>query len=207
MAFEEIGRSESGIDLLVNNAGFGISGAAEFTGTEEAKRLFDVNFFGVLNCTKSAVPLMRRNGGGRIVNVSSVAAVFAIPFQSFYSASKAALNSLTLAVANELDAFGITVCAVMPGDTKTGFTASRVKSELGDDIYGGRISRSVAVMEDDERNGIPPGVVAESIYRIAVKKRVKPLYTLGVRYKILVALQKLLPVGFVNRVVAGLYMK
>jgi len=206
-AFESLERSEGSIDILINNAGFGISGAAEMTETAEARRLFDVNFFGTLNCIKSAVPLMRRNKGGRIINVSSVAAVYSIPFQSFYSASKAAVNSLTLALANELRAFGISVCAVMPGDAKTGFTGARVKNPDGDDVYGGRIARSVAVMERDEENGMTPEAVAEGIYKIARKKRVKPLYTIGASYKLLVVLQKILPAGFANRVVAMLYIK
>jgi len=206
-AFDSIKKSEGKIDLLINNAGYGISGAAEFAKSTEAKRLFDVNFFGTHNCIKAVVPMMRQNKGGRIINVSSVAAVYSIPFQSFYSASKAAVNSLTLALANELKAFGISVCAVMPGDSKTGFTGARTKNQLGDDVYGGRIASSVAIMEHDERNGMPPETIAAGIYKIACKKRVKPLYTIGVMYKLLVVLQKILPVGFANRVVGMLYIK
>ena len=82
------------IDLVVNNAGFGISGAVECTTPEEVRRLFDVDFFGVVNVNHAVLPRMRRAGGGRIVHVSSVAAPIAIPFQAYYSAAKAAINEL-----------------------------------------------------------------------------------------------------------------
>lgn len=104
--------------MLVNNAGFGISGAVEFTKTEDAKRLFDTNFFGMVNMNRAVVPVMREAGQGRIVNISSVAGQIPIPFQTYYSAAKAATNSYTMALANELRPYGVTVCAVQPGDIK-----------------------------------------------------------------------------------------
>lgn len=123
------------IDVLINNAGFGISGAVEFTDTAEAQRLLDVNFFGMVRMNKAVIPHMRQAGRGRIVNLSSVAAPCPIPFQAYYSAGKAAVNAYTMALANELRPFGITVCAVQPGDIHTGFTAARVKTMAGDDVY------------------------------------------------------------------------
>jgi hypothetical protein len=86
----------------------------------------------------------------------------------------------------------------MPGDTKTGFTDARAKSIKGDDIYKGCIASSVAVMEHDEKNGMPPEEIAESIYRIAIKNHVKPLYTIGVMYKLLIILQKVLQLGLLT---------
>lgn len=133
--------SEQGrIDILINNAGFGISGAVEFTQTEEAMRLFDVNFFGMVRMTEKVIPYMRENGGGRIVNISSVAAVVPIPFQTYYSASKAAISSYSMALANEVGRFGIRVSAIMPGDISTGFTDARKKITEGDDVYRGSVS-------------------------------------------------------------------
>ena len=133
------------IDILVNNAGFGISGAVEFTDTAEAQRQLDVNFFGMVRMNKAVIAVMRQQGSGRIVNLSSVAAPVPIPFQTYYSASKAAINSYTMALGNELRPFGITVCAVMPGDIKTGFTAARRKVAEGDDVSGGRNFQSTVV--------------------------------------------------------------
>ena len=124
-AVAQILAEAGGIDILVNNAGFGISGAVEFTDTAEAQRQLDVNFFGMVRMNKAAIAVMRQQGSGRIENLSSVAAPVPIPFQTYYSASKAAINSYTMALGNELRPFGITVCAVMHGDIKTGFTAAR----------------------------------------------------------------------------------
>ena len=93
---------EGRLDILVNCAGFGISGAIEFTELSDAKRQMDVNFFGMVNVTRAVLPHMRRRGSGRIVNISSVAACAAIPFQAYYSASKAAINAYTLALTNEV---------------------------------------------------------------------------------------------------------
>ena len=146
-AVEQIVNKHKKIDIVINCAGFGISGAVEFTKTEDAKSQFDVNFFGMVNINKAVLPIMRENGGGRIVNISSVAAVAHIPFQTYYSASKAAIESYTCALANEVKPYHITVTAVQPGDICTEFTKARQKSFDGDDIYGGRIARSVAGME------------------------------------------------------------
>lgn len=130
-AVAEIMAREGRIDILVNNAGFGISGAVEFTDTADAKALFDVNFFGMVSMNRVVVPIMREAGHGRIVNLSSVAAPVPIPFQTYYSATKAAVNAYTMALANELRPFGVTVCAVMPGDIHTGFTARAGRSGRG----------------------------------------------------------------------------
>ena len=114
------------LDILVNCAGFGISGAVEFTELSDAKKQFDVNFFGAVNVTKAALPFMRERKSGMIVNISSVAAPVAIPFQAYYSAAKAALNAWTAALQNEIRPWGIRVTAVQPGDIRTGFTAGNL---------------------------------------------------------------------------------
>lgn len=200
--------AESGkIDILINNAGFGISGAVEFTDTAEAQRLFDINFFGMVRMNHAVLPLMRQQGGGRIVNLSSVAAPVPIPFQTYYSAGKAAVNSYTMALSNEVKPFGITVCAVMPGDIKTGFTAARQKSIVGDDIYGGRITRSVAGMEKDEQTGMDPAEAGAFIASVALKNSRKPLYTIGFGYKCAVFLTKILPARWLNVLIGQLYAK
>ncbi len=206
-AVERVAELAGGVDILVNCAGFGISGAVEFTELSEAKRQFDVNFFGMVNTSKAVIPIMREAGHGRIVNISSVAAPVPIPFQTYYSASKAAINAYTLATANELRPFGITMCAIQPGDIATGFTDARAKSAEGDDVYEGRISRSVEVMEKDERGGMDPAVAGRYIAKIAVKKSVKPLYAIGFAYKLVCVAVKLLPCRLANRIVGKIYAK
>ena len=200
-------QNEGAIDIVINCAGFGISGAVEFTELSEAKRQFDVNFFGMVNVNKAVIPYMREQGNGRIINISSVAAVAHIPFQTYYSASKAATESYTNALANELRPFGVSVTAIEPGDICTGFTEARSKSFDGDDVYGGRISRSVSGMEKDEQKGMSPEIAGKYITKIAMKKKVKPVYAIGFTYKILSALCKTFPCGFRNWVVGQMYGK
>ena len=191
--------------MVVNNAGFGISGAVEFTQTADAQRLLDVNFFGMVRVNRAVLPYMREAGRGRIVNLSSVAAVAPIPFQTYYSASKAAVNAYTMALANEVRPFGITVCAVQPGDIATGFTSAREKSQAGDQAYNGRIGRSVARMEHDETAGMSPASAGAFIGRVALRRSHHPLYTIGGFYRFAVLLLKLLPASAGNWLLGRLY--
>ncbi|MBR3137205.1 MAG: SDR family oxidoreductase [Clostridia bacterium] len=206
-AVEQVLEKEGRIDILVNCAGFGISGAAELTPLDMAKRQLDVNLFGTANMVNAVIPAMRRQGGGRIVNTGSVAGFVPIPFQTWYSASKAAVQSYTMAMANELRPFGITLTAVLPGDTKTGFTAARNKIDDPEGLYSGRIERSVQRMEQDEQNGVPAEVVGALIARVALKKRVKPLYIPGISYNLVNVLMRILPSGAANRLIGLLYAK
>ncbi len=205
-AINAVADNEGGLDIVVNCAGFGISGAVEFTTLEAAKSQFDVNFFGMVNVNKAAIPHMR-NSGGRIVNISSVAAAAHIPFQTYYSASKAATESYTCALANELKPFGITVTAIQPGDICTEFTQARQKSFDGDDVYGGRIARSVSGMEKDEQKGMSSEFAGKYIAKIALKKKVKPIYAIGLSYKFLSTLCKVFPCRIRNEIVGMLYAK
>ena len=198
---------EGRIDVVINCAGFGISGAVEFTALSDAKAQFGVNFFGMVNVNKVVLPVMRGQGSGRIVNISSVAAVAHIPFQTYYSASKAAIDSYSCALANEVRPFGIAVTSVQPGDIRTGFTSARKKTADGDDIYEGRISRSIGRMEKDEQNGMDPDVAGRYIARIALRKKVKPIYTIGLGYKCLAVLCKLFPCGLRTWIVGRLYAR
>lgn len=206
-AINEIIEADGRIDILINCAGFGISGAVEFTTTEEAKSQFEVNFFGAVTVTRAVLPHMRKQGGGRIVNISSVAAVAHIPFQTYYSASKAAIESYTCCLDNEVKPYGIRVTAVAPGDICTEFTDARQKSFAGDDAYGGRISRSVAGMEKDEMKGMRPEVAGRYIAKTALRSTVKPVSAIGLSYKILSVMCKVFPCRFRNFVVGMLYAK
>ena len=205
VAIAQVLAEQGQIDLLVNNAGFGISGAVEFTDPKDALAQLNVNFFGALNCIQAVLPQMRTQKSGHIVNISSVAAPIAIPFQAFYSATKSATNSLTLALRNEVKPFGIKACAILPGDVKTGFTAARKKSCAGADVYGVAIDRAVAVMEHDEQNGMPPELVAKAVLRAANAKNPKAFATVGFQYQVFVLLAKLLPATWTNALVGMIY--
>ena len=206
-AVKEVFDNEQRIDIVINCAGFGISGAVEFTALEDAKAQFDVNFFGMVNVNKAVIPYMRKSLNGRIVNISSVAAVAHIPFQTYYSASKAAIESYTCALGNELKPFNISVIAIQPGDICTEFTQARKKTFEGDDVYNGRISRSVAGMEKDEQKGMSAETAGRYIAKIALKEKVKPLYAIGFSYKFVCVLCKIFPGSIRNRIIGMLYAK
>lgn len=206
-AVRQVAEKEGRIDILICNAGFGISGAAEFTDNRDAHRLMEVNLFGTVNAVKAVVPTMREQGGGRIVCISSVASPISIPFQAWYSVSKAAISSYASALREELRPFGISVCAILPGDIHTGFTAAREKSPVGDDIYAGRIERSVARMEHDELTGMAPEKAGAFIARIALKRSVKPYYAIGFLYTCAVLISRFLPCRLVSWIVGQLYAK
>jgi len=196
---------EGRIDVLINNAGFGISGAIEDTTEESMKRLFDVNFFGVVNATQAVIPYMREKGGGTIINISSAAAPLAIPFQAFYSASKAAVSSLTEALRNEVSPFNIKVTSILPGDVKTDFTDKREKNLSNSPIYGERINKAIATMEHDERNGYSPMVIAKLAYKLSNMKNPPIQKVGGFSYALLVILAKFMPKRFVNFIIGKIY--
>ena len=206
-AIEQVVAREGRIDILTCCAGYGISGAVEFTTSEDAHRQLEVNFFGTVNACRAVLPIMRRQRSGRIVCISSVAAVVPIPFQAYYSVSKAAINAFVMALRSEVRPFGISVCAVMPGDIRTGFTAARVKSQAGDDEYGGRISRSVAVMEHDEQTGMSPERAGSSIARTALARCVPPLRAIGAKYQLVHTASRLVPSALASRIIGCIYGK
>ena len=192
------------IDVLIANAGFGISGAIEFTEPAAVEKQLSVNFVGAHNCVKAAIPKLRESGG-HVLFTSSVAGILSIPFQSFYSAGKAAINSYACALANELRPFGVRVCALMLGDAKTGFTENREKAPVENALYGEVIAKSVAQMEHDEQNGMDPAVIAKVFYKTALKKHPKPLKVVGFQYKLFAAIQKFLPIRLINWLLGKLY--
>ena len=188
---QEIFATEGRIDLLVSNAGIGISGPVEFAALEDVRRITDVNFLGAFLVTRAVLPYMRGQRSGSVVFTSSVAAPISIPYQGFYSATKAALQAMALALRNEVRDYGIRVSVVMPGDSGTGFTDARKKTS-GGDAYP-RCEKAVSSMERDERNGIAPSKVAAVIVRAGTRKNPAPLYVAGFRYRLLLALYNLLP--------------
>ena len=189
----EVLKAEGRIDILVCCAGMGISGAVEFTKPEDSCRQIDVNLFGTDRAVRAVLPTMRSQGVGRIVLISSVAAVTPIPFQTWYSATKAAVNSYAMALANEVRPYGIGVAVVMPGDINTGFTATRKKSSDGDKEYGGRIERSVSRMEKDEKSGLSAEFAGKTVAKAALSKRPKMFRSTGLKYSLACTAVKIVP--------------
>ena len=206
-AINMIVEREGQIDFLVNCAGMGISGSVESSPDDKIRKIYDVNFFGTVNMCKAVLPYMREKKFGHIVNISSVAGELPIPFQTFYSATKASIESFTAGLSMEVKPFGIKAVCVLPGDTKTGFTAAREKNANDDASYGKRVESSVGQMEKDEQNGMTPESVAKVICKALFKKNPKPLNVVGFKYKFFLFLNHILPRKLVYKILYSLYAK
>lgn len=192
------------IDVVLSNAGFGISGAIEFTADADARQQMEVNFLGAHHLIRAILPQLRKQHNGRIIFTSSVAAILSIPYQAFYSASKAAINAYALALQNEIREFGISVSVFMPGDVATGFTTARKKNEVGNTIYT-HVHKAVSAMEKDEQQGMSPSQMARRIYAIATTACPRPQYVGGFKYKIFCILDRILPKRLVNWIISCCY--
>lgn len=184
------------LDGVVNNAGYALMGSVEDTSIEEAKAQMETNFFGVLRVCRAVLPIMRKQGSGHIINVSSLAGVLGLPFSGLYSASKFALEGMTESLRLELRPFGVRVVLVEPGDFNTQLPARRrVASESEkNDAYQKSFTRFKAAQEKDESKAPSPELVAYLVERI-LKTGAPPLrYTVGmVGQRIVVPLKRLLP--------------
>ena len=196
-AVTEVLKQTDTIDVVISNAGYGISGPVEFTDMASVEHQMDVNFSGAVRFTQAVLPQLRKQHAGRIIYTSSVAAALPVPYQAFYSASKAAINALALALANEVREFGISVSVMMPGDVSTGFTDARKKSTAGEDVYR-HANKAITTMEKDERGGMQPIQMAKLFYHIATCHSPRPQYVGGFEYRVLCLLDRILPKRLVN---------
>ena len=193
--FEDIKKRFGRVDILLNNAGFGMSGITELIPLEQSKKLFDVDFFGVVNCTKYALPLMQK--GGKIVNTGSAMAFFPVPYRAYYAAVKSAVVSMTYAQRLELNNLGIDMCTICPGDIKTNFTANRVKEFATNERYGDAVVKATKRVDGRENKRIPVGVCANKMYKIINKKKYKPMYIIGKMHKFLYFISRFVPRSWV----------
>ncbi|MFI4980614.1 MAG: SDR family oxidoreductase [Nevskiales bacterium] len=172
---------EGRLDVVFNNAGDGIAGSVEDTSIEEARQQLDTNFFGVLRVCRAALPLMRKQGAGLILNVSSLGGLVGLPFQGLYSASKFAVEGMTEVLRMEVRPFGVRVALIEPGDFRTGFTAQRrkVHAAQGSNAYTARFGKALATMERDENSGADPIAVARLLERLINTRSPRPRYKVG----------------------------
>jgi len=192
--FEAIGSKYGKIDILINCAGYGLSGATELISASDAEKIFAVNVFGTLNCVRQTLPLMIN--GGKIINVGSAMALFTVPFRGLYAASKAAVNSITYSLRMECAPFGIQVCSICPGDVKTNFTKNRVKKFETNERYGERIKNATECVDSKEARRMPASKVAGAIYRQSKKKKTRPMTIVGFKYKFLHFVMRFLPLSW-----------
>jgi len=204
----QILKENNRLDAVVCNAGNGIAGSIEDTSSEEVKYQFETNFFGAVKTIQACLPVFRAQGYGKIIATSSVAAIVPIPFQAFYSAGKSALLVFMQALAVEVKPFGIQCCAILPGDTKTEFTAARKyskNSQLENSPYLKTMTKSVQIMERDEQNGMSADSVAKSIVNQLTKKRMDHTYVPGIQYQLICHLFNILPTGLRLWIVGKIY--
>lgn len=192
----EIVNREHRIDVLINSAGFGMAGAVEEMAIESMKAQFEVNFFGLLQVTQPVIGLMRKQGSGLIINISSIGGLMGLPFQGIYSASKFALEGLSEALRMELYPYHIEVKLIIPGDINTSFTSNRkiAPGILADDPYTGQFKTSLAQIEKDEKNGVSPERVAVKIERIIRKRKSRFRHIVSIPLqRLAVTLKRILP--------------
>ncbi|CAL67224.1 short-chain dehydrogenase/reductase family protein [Christiangramia forsetii KT0803] len=194
-AINEISKKEGRIDVLINNAGVGITGPIEETPESEIKKAFETNYFGPLNMIKNVLPVMRKNNGGLIINVTSIAGYMGLPYRGIYSATKSALEITAEAYRMELKQFGIKMTNVAPGDFATNIASGRyhapvTKGSPYEKVYG----NTLKLMNEHVDSGQDPEVMAKQIFKIINTEDPKVHYKVGERLqKISVKLKGLLP--------------
>jgi short-subunit dehydrogenase len=207
-AVSQIVAQQDSLDVVICNAGNGIAGAVEDTSLSELDYQLATNYYGVVNTVQACLPQMRQQGYGKIITVSSMAAVAPIPYQTFYSSVKAGILAFTEALSLEVKPFGIDCACVLPGDVKTNFTNARKytqASQLESSVYTQNMLKAVGTMEKDEQNGMSPDAIARTMLRLIRKKRM-PMRTIpGFSYKALSFIIDCVPASFKTWVIGMLY--
>jgi short-subunit dehydrogenase len=198
-AVGEVIRRGDRIDLLVNNAGFGVAPAgAEESSIEQARSIFETNFFGLIRMTRAVLPQMRRQGSGHIINISSVLGFLPMPYGALYAASKHAVEGYSESLDHELRTRGIRVSIIEPAYTKTPFDANFIEPDIKLDEYRearAGVSRRVnEVMATAES----PDVVAETVLKAANATHPKIRYAAGKLANRLRFLRRFAPAGLVD---------
>ncbi len=198
-AVGEVMRRDGRIDLLVNNAGFGVApAAAEESSLDQARSIFETNFFGLVRMTRAVVPHMRRQGSGRIINIGSVLGFLPMPYGALYAATKHAVEGYSESLDHELRTRGIRVSVIEPAYTKTSFDANFLEPDTKLDAYReareGVNKRVNEVMATADR----PGVVADTVLEAANAAHPKIRYAAGRRANRLRLLRRFAPAGLVD---------
>ncbi len=190
-AFKDIKEKFDRIDMLINCAGFGGSGAIELTPINKVQSIFDVNIIGTVNAIQLALPLMGKKG--KIINFASAMGLFPIPYRAFYGASKSAIIALTDSLRCELCQTKIQVTAVCPSDIKTNFTKNRLKDFQTNERYGKAIELSTLHTDSREDKRMSLEKATKILVRWINKKKLKPMYIMTFKYKLLYFAKGLLP--------------
>jgi short-subunit dehydrogenase len=181
------------IDGLVCAAGYGVFGSVEETSLARARAQFETNVLGVLRLLRAVVPGLRQRGAGRVIVVGSLAGRAPIPFQAHYSASKAALDALTLALRNELHGTGVFASLIEPGDIRTGFNDHMDWGDRSPSAYGDRIAKCEKVIRESLPKAPGPEIVALVIERALTARRPRVRYCVGPDSRLVPWGRRLLP--------------
>ncbi|MEI6822102.1 MAG: SDR family oxidoreductase [Bacteroidota bacterium] len=202
---EEVLKQTGKIDVLINNAGFGLTGEMELTTPEDRKRIFDTNVFGYIDMINAVLPTMRSQKEGKIINIASLAGVFAIPYQGFYATTKFAINGYSESLRYELKGSGINVVVVNPGDYKTKFTDNRILTPIHED-YRKVFDTVVKAIVKDETGGLDPMHCAKLIEKIIEKKNPCFRYVAGrIDHKLSAVLKGILPDSWFFKIIESHY--
>jgi NAD(P)-dependent dehydrogenase (short-subunit alcohol dehydrogenase family) len=167
------------IDVLVNNAGLGIAGAAEESSIEQARALFDTNLFGSIRMTRAVLPQMRKQGGGRVINVSSVLGLVPAPFGALYAATKHAIEGYSESLDHEVREYGVRVLLVEPAYTRTSFDTNAIPADEPLPLYAKRRESLDVLLADAIQGGDEPSVVGKAIVVAVTDTRPKLRYPAG----------------------------
>lgn len=192
-AVAEVLQKAARIDLLVNNAGVGLIGGAEESSVEQAKSLFDVNLFGVIRMTKAVLPIMRRQGSGRIVNISSVLGLIPAPFMALYSATKHALEGYSESLDHEIRSAGIRVVLVEPAYTRTSFEGNVYQADQQLDHYQSGRTNAEGVVRDAMSVADSPELVASAVVKASTAATPHRRYAAGRRARQVTLLRRFVP--------------
>ncbi len=194
-AIAEIIEKSGRVDVVINNAGVGITGPIEETPIEEIKNNFETNLFGPIEIMKAVLPAMRSQKSGLIINITSIAGYMGLPYRGVYSSSKAALEIISESISMEVKSFGINVVNVAPGDFATNIASGRyhapvIKGSAYENAYGNTLKQ----MDEHVNSGSNPNQMAFAIYQIINEKNPKVHYKIGdFMQRFSIVLKRILP--------------
>ena len=194
-AINQVIAEEGRLDVLINNAGMGITGPIEETPTSEMRKVFDTNFFGAIDVMKAVLPHMREQNSGLIINVTSIAGYMGLPYRGIYSATKGALEIVTEAIRMEVKSFGIEITNIAPGDFATNMATGRYHTPVFDNSpYKESYQQNLNLMNSHVDGGSDPIHMAKAIHKIITTKKPKIHYKVGeFMQKFSIFLKKILP--------------
>ena len=207
-AVQTVVQREGKIDVLINNAGMHTGGSIETLPLEFVKMQMDTNFLGLVHLTREVLPVMRKQGGGTIINFGSIGGLMGLPFQAFYSASKFAIEGFSEALRMEVRQFKINVIVINPGDFHTSNSANRrgFLANSDDDPYQSQFAKTLSIIENDEAKGWSPDILAKIIVKIVECKKPKQRYVIAsMEQKLAVVFKKILPGKIFRKILEGHY--